>query len=132
MVKMGINDGQSGIQLTKGGEASLFTITIRGRLAREDYEEFVPQLEWQIAKAGRVNLLIELVAFRGWTVPGLWEDIRFAAKHYRDIGKIAVVGGGNPWERGLTTLCKPLTGAQVRFFRSHQKPAALRWAGEGS
>jgi hypothetical protein len=122
-----MKNGSSRIELKKEGRSKVFVITIHGTLAKEDYEEFVPQLEWQIVKDGRINLLIELIAFRGWTLQGLWYDIKFATKHFNNIGKIGVIGGGNPLEHGLVTLSKPLTRAQVRFFRPQDKQKALHW-----
>jgi hypothetical protein len=128
---MAMKTGANSIELKKGGAAKVFVIVVRGKLGKEDYEEFVPQLEWQIAKEGKINLLLELVAFRGWTLHGLWQEIKFAAKHFNEIRKIAVIGGGNPWEHGMTALSKPFTRAQVRFFRAHEKDTALRWTQNG-
>jgi hypothetical protein len=122
----------SRIDLSRGEKSMVFTLVIQGKLGKEDYAEFMPQLEWQIAKDGRINLLIELIDFRGWTLGGFLEDIRFAVKHYNDIGRIAVVGGGSAWEHGVTALSRPATRAVVRFFRPHEKKIALQWAAEDS
>lgn len=113
------------LQTTAG--ASIFDLVIRGKLGKQDYYELVPQLEWQITFAGKIRLLIELIDFRGWTPPAFWEDIKFAVKHFDDIEKIAVIGSGNPWERGMTTFFKPFTRARVRFFSAREKQAARRW-----
>ena len=117
----------SRIEPIKSKEGIVFSLVIKGRLGKEDYAEFVPQLEWQIAKDGKINLLVELLDFQGWTLPGLWEDIKFAAKHFNSIERIAVIGRGSR-EHGITTLAKPLTRAKVRYFRTNQKQAALLWA----
>jgi SpoIIAA-like len=122
---MTVFNHQIHLQKTAGG--SVFNMVVRGRLDKEDYNEFVPQLEWQITYAGKISLLIELIDFRGWTPPAFWEDIKFAVKHFDDIDKIAVIGGGNPWERGMTSFFKPFTRAKVRFFTAREKQKARAW-----
>ncbi|RJQ75592.1 MAG: STAS/SEC14 domain-containing protein [Desulfobacteraceae bacterium] len=118
------------IHLKKKHDRSIFTILIEGKLGKEDYNEFVPQLEWQITTAGKIHLLIELIDFHGWTLPGFWEEVKFAVKHFDHIGKIAVIGGGRAWERGMTSFFKPFTRAKVRFFQSYQKQTAQLWIEE--
>ena len=121
--------GLERLELEKTPGGSVFRIVINGKLYKEDYDEMVPQLEWQIATTGRIHLLIELASFQGLTLGAVWEDIRFAAKHYSDIGKLAVIGRGMPWERGMTALKTLCTRAQVRFFDNADRQRAESWIG---
>ncbi|KJS31692.1 MAG: hypothetical protein VR64_09025 [Desulfatitalea sp. BRH_c12] len=121
--------GLERLELDKTPGGSVFRIVINGKLYKQDYDEMVPQLEWQIATTGRIHLLIELASFQGFTLGAVWEEILFAAKHYSDIGKLAVIGRGLPWERGLTALKSLFTRAQVRFFDSADQQSAEMWIG---
>jgi len=115
------------IRLQKTTNASVVTLVIKGKLAKEDYEEFVPQLDWLIEKNGAINLLVELVGFKGWTLGALWEDTKFAFKHFADVHKLAVVGKVQLWEKGMIGFAKPFSRAKIRYFESADKQEALKW-----
>jgi hypothetical protein len=115
------------IQLEETHGESIARLTVKQKLDKADYEAFVPQLEWLIEKKGKINLLIELVDFKGWTVGALWEDTRFAVKHFADINKMAVVGEGKSWEKAMTAFAKPFTRAKVRYFEFKDKESAEKW-----
>lgn len=108
----------------------LATLVVRGRLESADYEEFVPRLEQMIDEHGRISLLVELVDFHGWTAGGLWEDVKFDARHFNDIERLAVVGD-KAWEKGMALFCRPFTTAKVRYFDVADREEARNWvAGE--
>ena len=119
--------GFNEIQVESRPKGRFIKLVVKRKLDKEDYEEFVPQLEWLIEKNGTINLLVELVDFQGWTVGALWEDTKFALKHFADIGKLAIVGDGKQWEKGMTTFIKPFTKAQLKYFESHDKKEAENW-----
>ncbi len=64
--------------------------------------------------------------FKGWTAGALWEDTKFAAKHFNDIDRIAVVGESR-WQRGVAVFFKPYTAADVRYFDMAAVKEARRW-----
>ena len=101
-------------------------ITVRGQLEKADYRFFGPAIESLIEKHGKLNLLLRLVDFKGWTAGALWEDIKFDFKHFNDFEKIAIVGE-KTWEKGMAVFCKPFTTAKVRFFESDRVEEAERW-----
>ncbi len=115
------------IQLKRTATGKVVVLVVRGKLSKEDYELFVPQLDWLIEKNGSISLLVELIDFQGWTLGALWADTRFAFKHFADIRKLAVVGEGKQWERGMTTFIKPFTKADVRYFETFEKDTAMKW-----
>ena len=67
--------------------------------------------------------------FHGWQVGALWEDIKFDAKHFRDIERLALVGD-RQWEKGMAVFCKPFTTAKVRYFPSEKLDEAANWLQE--
>src|SRR5947207_1812023 len=84
-----------------------------GRLHDEDFQYFVPTVEAAIKDHGKVRLLAQMEDFHGWDMRAMWDDVKFCAKHYSDIDRIAMVGD-HLWEKWMAMLCKPFTRAQVR------------------
>jgi hypothetical protein len=103
------------IQLEKTPVGTVITLSFRGKLAKKDYETFVPMIESQMQNGSPIRLLVELHDFEGWTAGALWEDTKFAAKHFYDIERLAVVGELR-WQKGVTVFVKPFTAAHVRYF----------------
>jgi hypothetical protein len=101
------------VRLTHDGRA--LEVHASGTLVHEDYQQIVPEFERVLGRHGRVNLLFELVDFHGWKPRAAWDDFKLAVKHYSDIGRMAVVGD-KKWEKGMALVCRPLTGASVRYF----------------
>jgi hypothetical protein len=110
----------------KGAAGTLVTLRIKEKLDKTDYARFVPMVESQMQSGAPLRLLIELHDFKGWTAGALWEDTKFAAKHFNDIDRIAVVGE-SPWQHGVTLFFKPFTGAEVRYFDMVAVNEARRW-----
>jgi stage II sporulation SpoAA-like protein len=118
------------IQITKIGPIELnrplvLEIRVDGKLTAEDYESFVPRIEVLIKKE-KIRMLVELVDFHGWSAGALWEDTKFAARHFNDIDRIAIVGN-TKWEKGMAVFCKPFTRATIRFFDSDDIESAKSW-----
>ncbi len=63
-----------------------------GKLHDEDYKKFVPLVDAEIAKDGKVNILAQFHDFKGWDTKALWDDIKFSATHCTKIKRIALVG----------------------------------------
>ncbi|HJZ90448.1 MAG TPA: STAS/SEC14 domain-containing protein [Gemmataceae bacterium] len=70
---------------------------LSGKLHDEDYKTFVPLVDAEIAKHGKVNVLVQFHDFHGWDVHALWDDIKFATTHCTKIQSIALVGE-TTWE----------------------------------
>ena len=112
------------LQEKPGGK--VVEIDLSGKLSKSDYERFTPRMEQLIHENGKLRLLVTMHEFDGWTAGAFWEDLKFDVKHYRDIEKIAFVGDER-WEKGMSTFCKPFTGAQIRFFWPTQMEEARAW-----
>jgi len=101
-------------------------VHVSGRLEKKDYEYFAPEIEKLIREHGKLNLLVHLENFDGWSAGALWEDVKFDAKHFRDIERLAIIGDQD-WEKGMTTFCKPFTTAEVKFFPPEEIEQARAW-----
>jgi len=117
------------ITIEEKNDGKLLEVSLTGKLAKEDYEAFVPVVEPLVAKHGKIRLLVVMHDFHGWTASALWEDTKFAAHHFRDIERIAIVGE-TKWEKGLATFCAPFTAAKVRYFDHADANEARTWVEE--
>ena len=104
-------------------------VSFTGKLAKQDYELFVPALEAGIKIHGKINLLIELHDFKGWTAGAMWEDTKFGVRHFNDIEKLAIVGD-KQWEKNLARFAKVFTRAKVRYFDESDLNNAYQWISE--
>ncbi len=117
------------VSIRSTDDGTALEVVLTGRLHHEDYEQFVPVLERKLDEGHKLRVLARLVDFHGWDAGALWDDIKFDARHARDIEKLALVGDRS-WERGMATFCRPFTTADVRFFDSSDLEAARRWIAE--
>src|SRR6266567_706535 len=103
-------------------------IDLTGKLGSEDYKAYLPKIEELIRQHGKLRVVVQMQDFHGWTPGGLWQDIKFDAKHFKDLERIAFVGN-EKWEEQMSKFCKPFTTAEVRFFDGSQLAEARRWLG---
>ena len=113
-------------QVTELDEGKLIQVDLTGKLSGEDYEHFVPLVEQKIQQFGKVKMLVVLQDCHGWDASALWDDIKFDAKHFRDIERLALVGDSR-WEKGMAVFCKPFTSAKVKYFDISELAAAREW-----
>ena len=107
----------------------IIRITVSGKLSKDDYEQFVPDIERFIEQHGEVRMLVVMEDFHGWTVGGLWEDIKFDLHHFNDVDRLAIVGD-RTWEKWMAAFCKPFTTASIRYFDLSELDAAKVWIEE--
>jgi hypothetical protein len=116
----------SAVTLNEIEGGKILEIQLTGKLAKEDYERFVPVVERLVAQHRKIRLLILMNDFHGWTAGALWEDIKFDAKHFKDIERIALVGEAK-WQHGMAVFCKPFTSAKIRYFDRGEIDEAREW-----
>lgn len=109
--------------------ADVIVVRASGRLAVEDYEAAVPELEHAMRlSTGPLRVLIRLEDFRGWDIGALWQDLKFDIRHRGDLGRIAVVGETD-LEAWATRLSAPFAKAEMRFFPQEREDEAWAWLG---
>ena len=116
----------SGITLQKTNDGKVLEVQMTGRLTAQDYEDFVPAVERLVKEHGKIRLLAAMHDFHGWTPGALWQDIKFDAKHFNDIERIAMVGE-TKWQRSMSVFCNPFTSAKIRYFDCDQIDSARTW-----
>lgn len=110
-------------------DGRVLKIELTGKLTKEDYGQFVPEVERLIKKYGKLRMLVDMHDFHGWTAGALWEDIKFDMKHFRDIERLAMVGE-RAWEKGMAVFCKPFTTAKIQYFDRAEEAKAEAWINE--
>jgi hypothetical protein len=103
---------------------------LSGKLHDEDYKSFMPTVESFLAAEGKARLFVQFQDFHGWDMHAVWDDTKFAFKHYSDFDRIAMVGDRR-WEKWMARVCKPFTKAKVRYFDASQVDDAWAWLREG-
>lgn len=114
------------IILNQGRDSRVMEVQISGRIVHEDYHHFVPEFEKWVSTHGKVRLLFDMVEFRGWEAAAAWDDLKFDAKHFSDIERLAIVGD-NKWEKLMAILSKPFIKAELRYFDHTEIAAARLW-----
>ena len=107
-------------------DGKILVIKLTGKLAKEDYEQFAPEVDRLIEQHGKLRMLVQMHDFHGWTAGALWQDIKFDLKHFRQIERLALVGE-KTWEHGMATFCKPFTTATIRYFDRSEAEQAETW-----
>jgi hypothetical protein len=114
------------IELLSGLPANTVGFKVTGKLHDEDYKKFVPLVDAEIAKDGKVRILAQFHDFQGWDMHAMWDDIKFATTHCTKIERIALVGE-KKWEQWMAKVCKPFTMAKIRYFDATEAEAARAW-----
>ncbi len=111
-------------------EGNTVAVTASGRLSDDDYQLFVPRMERLIEQWGRLRMLFRMEDFHGWDLPSAWEELRFHARHGKDLKRVAVVGDKR-WEAWASKASRFFTGADVRYFDQAAADEAQAWIDEG-
>ena len=117
------------IQLNEEDGGEILVVHVNGKLAKADYEQFVPEFERHIIQHGKARLLFDMTGLHGWDAGAAWEDVKFAIKHFADVERLAMVGD-KKWQHGMATFCKPFTKATTRYFDHVDAVEARKWLGE--
>jgi len=100
----------------------LLDIDLHGKLSRADYARIAPETERLIRQYGKIRILVTMHDFHGWDAGALWEDIKWNARHFNHIERLAIVGE-KTWHKWMTGFCRPFTSAEVRYFTLDQRHA---------
>lgn len=113
-------------ELFGGRDAKVITY---GRLTQDSYDSFTPELDGLIETHGKIRLILETIHFEGWTMEAAWEELKLSCKHFNHIERIAIVGDRKR-EKTMSTMLKPITGTQVRYFDITDIEGATNWISE--
>jgi hypothetical protein len=118
------------VEFREEAGGKILVVGLSGKLTKQDYEHFVPEVERLIKQHGKLRLLVRMHDFHGWSMGALWEDIKFDVKHFSDIERIAFVGD-KKWEAAMAAFCIPFTRASIRYFDESKAEEAHDWIKAG-
>jgi len=122
----GMNITTDTLTLETLANGKVLEVALHGKLSDLEYKQFEDWIESLIKQHGKVRMLIVLTGFDGWTAKGLWEDIKFDIKHFKDIERLAMVGESKA-EEYMAKACKPFTTGDVRYFPIEREGEARQW-----
>ena len=117
------------IKLSEENDGKVIIVHVSGKLAKADYELFVPEVEQLVRQHGKLSMLFDMTGFHGWEAGALWEDTKFAIKHFSDIEKLAMVGE-KKWQQSMAMFGKSFTKATIRYFDHADIAEAMKWVAE--
>lgn len=118
------------VELHEESGGKILILSLSGKLAKDDYALFAPEVERAVQDHGKVRMLVRMIDFHGWTLGAVWEDVKFDLHHFAHIERLALVGDKR-WEAGMAVFCKPFTTAKVRYFDVTTADEADAWIHEG-
>jgi len=117
------------VEVSKDLNKDFLYVRATGKLTKEDYERFLPEIDAAIREKGKIRVLFEMHDFHGWKAGAFWEDVKFDFKHFSDIERLAIVGE-RKWEQGMAAFCRPFTTAKIKYFDQSEIDKAREWLAE--
>ncbi len=108
-------------------EGNLTIIGIFARLEIADFKRIEDEIESQLKRLGKIDLLVDLRGMLGYTLDVALEDLRFSRAHARDVGRVAILSEDDSmmWTALLSEL---FVLAEIRVF--DDEGVAREWLGE--
>ncbi len=107
-------------------EGSLTVAGIFARLEIADFQRLETEIESQLGRLGKVDLLLDLREMLGYTLDVALEDLRFSREHARAVGRVAILSEDTSivWTALLSDL---FVRAHIRVFDDETQ--ARKWLG---
>lgn len=114
------------IEFRQIGDSDILEFVFHGKFTREDFDRVSAKIEQMVGDHGRIRLLEIVRDIDGMEPAAIWEDLKFAPKHAKDISRAAVVAD-QKWVKWSTSLVAPFLSAEVRHFPMNQVEEARAW-----
>lgn len=98
---------------------------VKGRFTKEDLDRVEPMFLNIIKEYGHVSFLIDITEFNKVSVSELFNDIKLAIDHKKDIKRISIVGN-KFWHTILASASGSIFRGQ-RYFDKSQMDYAWGW-----
>ncbi|QJT10930.1 STAS/SEC14 domain-containing protein [Oceanidesulfovibrio marinus] len=121
--------GATMLELRETPGSNIVELVIDGRISRDDFDRAIEIINRVIEEHGSVKLLEDIRAFGAVDPSLIWEDLKWAFAHFKDISKTAIVAD-RKWLEWYTNIFKPFVKMEVRYFDSSEIDDARRWLAE--
>ena len=114
------------LRLESTADPHTVAMTISGKLTADDYDQLNRELATLSKQTDKINMLIEVLDFEGYSMGGLWKDLKTTVTHYNKFNKVAFIGKG--WLENIVDTADYITpGVDLEFFELIDKDKALAW-----
>ncbi len=117
------------IKLGELNENNVMTVTVSGRVRKDDYDQVLPRLEEVLAEQDKVRFFIKSENVTGFEADALWQDIKFDVRHGKQYGRTAIVGDSK-WQEWGTKIANLFFSAEMHFFTEEQAEQAWAWVNQ--
>jgi hypothetical protein len=105
---------------------NIVQICVIGDVRRNERDLVIEHLETAIERHGTVRLILEIHQLSGVEPAVVWDDVKFALRHFRDVSRCAVVGDRS-WIHWWTSLVRPFVPVEMAYFDESQVARAWDW-----
>ena len=99
---------------------------MEGEVSLRQWRELEPELERLFNEFDKVNVVVVMKPFSGYGIREMLADTRFVIRHWRHIGRVAVVGD-RKWEEIAARLDNLFGNWEERFFHMDELEQAWAW-----
>ena len=112
--------------ITVQHEGNLTITGIFARLEIADFRRLEEEIESQLKRLGKLDLLVDLRGMLGYTLDVALEDLRFSREHAHDVGRVAILSEDESmvWTALLSEL---FVRAEIQVF--DDESLAREWLG---
>lgn len=110
---------------------STWQFRVSGVLKKAELDSAQAAAREEIARAGRIKVLLLLEDFQGWEKGADWGNMTFAATHGDEIDRIAIVGDPKWSAEALMFVGAGIRRTAVKFFVTGEAARARAWLAGG-
>ncbi len=102
------------------------TITVSGKIVRDDYDAVLKPMQAFIDKHGTVNFIEVVESFAGFEPSVIWPGIKFDVANLKHIRRVAVVSDIG-WISPITKAAGYFMSTKLRMFDMAELDEARDW-----
>jgi len=123
---MNVNQHCLTISIKRKPDCFLLSFKAVGKLTVEDYQMITPIISstFRAEENPKLDILIDVSQFEGWTVRAAWNDFMLSVKHCGEFQRVAVFGNAS-WQKILSQAGNWFISGDVRFFDTRME--AIDW-----
>ena len=123
---MNINHHSLTIAIKRKADCYFLSCKAIGKLSIEDYQMITPIISSTLSSqpSPRLEILIDITQFDGWTLGAAWNDFVMGIKHSGEINRVAVFGNSY-WQKVLSRAGNWLIAGEIRYFDNRM--GAINW-----
>lgn len=105
----------------------ILKLHITGTLQARDFAVAESQFNQMIAQAGKINVLVDALAFEGWEdMDAAKAHFHFLREHQKKVGRVAVVAR-HSWQHWLAMLAGVFVDPDIHTYDENEYDQAEIW-----